>query len=424
MQNQFQQHLSSEFPELLSTPFIIAISGGVDSVVLAHLCKALDLNFALAHCNFQLRNTESNADEAFVSNLAKELDCEVFIKSFDTKFISEEWKTSIQVTARNLRYTWFHDLINQTKYSYLLTAHHLNDTLETFIINLSRSTGLKGLTGIPKKNNYIRRPLLNFSKEELKSYATSSGISWREDQSNQSTKYVRNQIRHKIVPELMELNSEFLKNFESTLVHLNQSKHLIEDYTNLVFKTLVQHLDDRYEINLEKLEEFPNQKAILYQLLEGFGFTEWEDIFHLKNAQTGKQVFSATHQLVKDRGYLVLSTLKSKNIESLEIKKIDTQIKADFIHLKLQKQQEMDDFKNQIAYIDASKLKFPLRIRSVQNGDYFYPLGMKGRKKLSDFLKDEKKTSPILEYIRACGVYPRERTDVVRPLFIILPFSS
>lgn len=394
MQNKFQQHLSTAFPELLSSPFIIAISGGVDSVVLAHLCHALNLNFALAHCNFQLRDSESDADEAFVKHLAEALNCEIFVKKFDTKAISKDWKTSIQVTARNLRYAWFQHLIEDTNYAYLLTAHHLNDNLETFMINLSRSTGLKGLTGIPLKNKYIRRPLLNFSKEDIKSFAASQNISWREDQSNLSTQYVRNQIRHEVVPALTELSPQFLKHFKTTLEHLSQSEQLLEDYSNLLFKTLVQNSGTHYKIDIEKLNEFPNPKAILYQLLEGFGFSEWDDVVHLKDAQTGKKVLSNTHQLIKDRRFLVLSTLETKEIEDLEIKKTDVEIKTDTIHLRLQKQHKMDELKKEIAYIDASKLKFPLRIRPVNHGDYFYPLGMKGKKKLSDFLKDEK-VSPL-----------------------------
>lgn len=394
MQNQFQQHLSTEFPELLSSPFIIAISGGVDSVVLAHLCHALKLNFALAHCNFQLRDTESDADEHFVKHLAEKLNCEAFVKTFDTKAISKDWKTSIQVTARNLRYAWFQHLVENTDYVYILTAHHLNDNLETFIINLSRSSGLKGLTGIPLKNQYIRRPLLKFSKDAIKSYATSRSIPWREDQSNFSNKYVRNQVRHEVVPALMNITPQFLKHFESTLDHLKQSEQLLEDYSNLLFKTLVHNSGNHYKINIEKLNEFPNPEAILYQLLEGFGFSAWDDVFHLKDAQTGKKVLSNTHQLIKDREYLLLSTREKEVMEDLEIQENDTEIKSEGIHLRLQKQHKMDALSKEIAYIDASKLKFPLKIRTVNNGDYFYPLGMKGKKKLSDFLKDEK-VSPL-----------------------------
>lgn len=396
MINYFQQHIESEFPELVENPFIIAISGGVDSVVLAHLCSNLKLDFALAHCNFKLRADESDKDAHFIEDLANSLECKFFIKEFNTEEIAENHKDSIQVTARNLRYEWFSKLINTTDYNYLITAHHLNDSLETFIINLSRSTGIKGLLGIPSKNKYIRRPLLKFTRDEIKNFAIEHNIEWREDQSNKSSKYLRNKIRHQVVPELTNLNPQFLSNFESSLQKLQDSKLLIEDYTNLLFKKLVEEKEASYEIDIEKLNSFPNQKAILYQLLESFGFAEWDDVYHLLEAQTGKQVKSSTHLLVKNRQKLVLTSNSGKRFEPIEIEK--DQIDVDLGDFKL----EFNDVKKigvlnpSVAYIDKSKLKFPLSLRSVQNGDYFYPFGMKGKKKLSDFLKDEK-ISPHLK---------------------------
>lgn len=396
MQNQFQKHIESEFPELLSQPFIIATSGGVDSVVLAHLCFNANLDFALAHCNFKLRGKESEKDALFVEDLSKSLSCEVFIKEFETEKIADKHKESIQITARNQRYNWFHELIKATPYNFLLTAHHLNDSLETFIINLSRSTGLKGLTGIPSQNKYIRRPLLKFPKDDIRSFAIEHHIEWREDQSNETTKYLRNKIRHQVVPSLMDLNPQFLSNFESSLQKLQDSELLIEDYTNLLFKTLVRKKGEHYEIDIEKLNSFPNQKAILYQLLEVFGFTEWDDVYHLLEAQTGKRVSSSSHLLVKDRGKLVLSTISNQRFEPIKIDEDQNNIDLDGFKLKLNEVEKLGDFNSNVAYIDRSKLKFPLSVRSVENGDYFYPFGMEGKKKLSDFLKDEK-ISPHLK---------------------------
>lgn len=396
MQKRFQKHIEFEFSELLNKPFIIATSGGVDSVVLAYLCANLNYDFALAHCNFKLRAAESEKDARFVEDLAISFNRQFFIKEFETETLAEEQKESIQVTARNLRYDWFRELIETTSYEYLLTAHHLNDSLETFIINLSRSTGIKGLTGIPSQNNYIRRPLLKFSKEEIKSFAAEHNIKWREDQSNDTTKYLRNKIRHQVIPELMDLTPNFIKNFESSLHKLQDSELLLEDYTHLLFKTLVSKKEDHYEIDIKKLKSFPNQKAILYQLLESFGFTEWDDVYHLLEAQTGKQVKSSTHLLVKDRKKLVLSPILSESFRAFEIDKDLINVDLGDFKLEFKEVEKLGDFNSNVAYLDKSKLKYPLSLRSVQNGDYFYPFGMNGKKKLSDFLKDEK-ISPHLK---------------------------
>lgn len=394
MQNRFKSHIQSEFPELLTTPFLIAISGGLDSVVLAHLCNSLHLNFGLSHCNFQLRGLDSTRDAEFVENLSTRLKCEFFIKTFQTESIAKETKSSIQLTARKLRYDWFQELIETTSHHYLLTAHHLNDDLETFIINLSRSTGLKGLTGIPQRNSHILRPLLKFSKAELKEYAIKHNIYWREDQSNASTKYLRNEIRHKIVPSLLELNSQFLESFESTLEKLKQTEHLIKDYTALLHQDLVSEEANRFNIDIEKLKTHPNPHGILYQLLEGFGFTQWEDVYHLLDAQTGKIVKSPTHQLVKDRNKLTVAALYTEEIKPITIEESDKVVRMINSKLEFQDRKKLEETGKQFAYFDKSKLKFPLSLRPVQNGDYFYPFGMKGKKKLSDFLKDEK-ISPV-----------------------------
>lgn len=396
MQHRFQTHIESEFPELLDKPFLIATSGGVDSVVLAHLCANLNLNFALAHCNFKLRAEQSEGDARFVEDLAKSLNCQFFLKEFDTESLAKEQKASIQITARTLRYDWFRELIQTNAYEYLLTAHHLNDSLETFMINLSRSTGIKGLTGIPSQNDYIRRPLLKFSKDEIIDFAKQHNIEWREDQSNASSKYLRNQIRHQVVTALKDLTPNFLQNFESSLQKLKDAENLLEDYTNLLFKTLVSKKENTYEIDIEKLKKFPNKKAILYQLLESFGFTAWEDVYHLVDAQTGKQVNSYTHLLVKDREKLILSTLSTKTFEPVEIREGQTIVDLVNFKLRFEKVNQLGNFASNVAYVDKAKLKFPLSLRSVQQGDYFYPFGMKGKKKLSDFLKDEK-ISPHLK---------------------------
>ena len=223
MLQKFKQHLHQNFPFLKGSKLLIAISGGIDSVVLAHLCSQLNLNFSLCHCNFNLRGQESDDDEAFVKSLVKTLKTPVYTTSFETEKYAKKNKISIQVAARNLRYTWFYELIDSKGYDYVLTAHNTNDNLETFIINLTRGTGLEGFTGIPPVNQKSIRPLLAFSRDEIILFAIKNEIIWREDKSNASVKYVRNKVRHKVIPILKELNPHVLESFQNTIEYLNES---------------------------------------------------------------------------------------------------------------------------------------------------------------------------------------------------------
>ncbi|MDX1333335.1 MAG: tRNA lysidine(34) synthetase TilS, partial [Robiginitalea sp.] len=217
MRKRLASHIEACFPEMRTQPFLVACSGGVDSVVLTHLLKELDLGFELAHCNFKLRGRESDLDAAFVSNLAKKLNLEIHLKDFDTDSYAKLHKLSIQQAARQLRYTWFRELLDQRGLGFVVTAHHADDVLETFLINLTRGTGLDGLTGIPARAPGIRRPLLEFSGKEIRTYAENAGLQWREDASNKEEKYLRNRLRKKAIPALKESDPRFLQNFEKSL---------------------------------------------------------------------------------------------------------------------------------------------------------------------------------------------------------------
>jgi len=214
--NAFKDHINNHLYFLNQSKLIIAISGGLDSVVLAYLCQKINLNIVLAHCNFSLRDQESDTDEAFVVNLAKQLGVAVFTTRFNTNAYVTKTKLSVQMAARELRYNWFELLSKEQKCDYVLTAHHADDNLETFLINLSRGTGLEGLTGIPQVNHKIVRPLLPFSRADIKTFAQRNYISWREDSSNASVKYIRNKLRHDVIPELKKINPKFLQNFNKT----------------------------------------------------------------------------------------------------------------------------------------------------------------------------------------------------------------
>jgi tRNA(Ile)-lysidine synthase len=389
MLTKFQNHIEQNFLQLKDKKLLLAVSGGVDSMVLLDLFYKLRFDICIVHCNFQLRGKESDADEMLVRGICQDGYIPYFIESFDTLEFAKENKLSIQLAARKLRYDWFQEIIS-LGFDYVLTAHHLDDNVETFLINFTRGTGLEGLTGIPAQNGNIIRPLLPFSREEIENYALENKIQWREDSSNASDKYFRNKLRHNIVPTLKELNIGFLDSFQNTLHHLQQSESLVNDASKLVFEKVVEEKENQLEIQLKPLLEFQNYKAYLYQWLKAFGFSAWNDIYDLVEAQSGKQVFSETHILLKDREKLILSKRNSTdNSAVFIIESIESKVN---IPLKLRFCKAVNIFEtvSNCIFVDESKIKFPLTIRKWQEGDYFYPAGMNGKKKLSKYFKDEK----------------------------------
>lgn len=385
---RFKINVETNFSFLKGKKLLIACSGGLDSVVLTKLMKELDFEIALAHCNFSLRGMESDGDEMFVIGLARNLEIPVFAETFDTKKFAEEYKVSTQMAARDLRYNWFSEILEDFKYDYILTAHHLDDDLETFFINLSRGTGIKGLTGIPEENNKIIRPLLNFSREEIFQYAEGNNLKWREDSSNKKTDYLRNNLRLEVLPKFKETSESLLKNFQKTQQNLRASQNLIQDYMALVYKLVVSEGVDSYKINIQKIKELPHTEALLYELLNGFGFTEWEDVSSLLDAQTGKQLFSKTHRLLKNREELVLTEIDSKKINKEFL--VPEEGITSPISLKIEPSKYIGETEKNLIYVDYEKLNFPLKLRKWHIGDTFQPYGMKGKKKLSKFFKDEK----------------------------------
>lgn len=391
MFEEFKSHINKEFFFIKKSKVLIAISGGIDSVVLAYLCKQMNLNFALAHCNFNLRSAESDADEDFVLELAKNWDLEVFIENFDTKQFAIDKKMSTQMAARTLRYFWFDELASQLGYNYILTAHHADDNFETFLINLSRGTGLDGLLGIPSTNENIVRPLLPFRRDAIEKFATKQKLKWREDSSNSSTKYLRNKLRHDVIPILKGINPQLLQNFEKTQHYLNDIKSIVDDRVDEVTEKIVSKTSNNgIAFNINELQNLSNPRAYLYELLNGFGFTQWEVILDLLTAQSGKQVFSNTHRLLKDREYVILSEIAELPDTAIHINETQSLVLTPFGQLVLTKSNTIEAAAKHIAFLDANLLKFPLTLRPWKDGDYFYPSGMKGKKKLSKYFKDEK----------------------------------
>ena len=388
MLSNFNKHLLENFSFIRQKRLLIACSGGLDSVVLTHLMKTLNFEIGLAHCNFSLRGKESDDDERFVIGLAKKMEIPVFAETFDTKKYAEAHKISIQMAARDLRYAWFSEILINFNYEYLLTAHHLDDDLETFFINISRGTGLSGLTGIPSENTRILRPLLDFSRMEIAQYAEDNNLKWREDSSNKKSDYLRNMLRWEVLPQFKKTNGSILKNFQKTRRNLQASQALIEDYLALIYNKVVAEDADSYKINIEKIKELPNTEAVLYELLHGFGFTEWDDVSKLLYAQTGKQLFSKTHSLLKNREELILSKIDKKNYSD-EFSVGEEGISKP-IQLTIEPSKYIGETEKNIIYVDSAKLHFPLKLRNWKKGDSFHPFGMTGKKKVSKFFKDIK----------------------------------
>ncbi len=389
MLKAFKRHIAANFLNLKSNKFILACSGGVDSVVLVHLCKAAKLPFVVAHCNFNLRGEESDLDEHFVIKLAADLGFKIYTTSFNTVDYMQKNKVNVQVAARELRYAWFTELMQKYGIGTLVTAHHADDNLETFLINLSRGTGIEGLTGIPEKTNTISRPLLPFSRAQIVKFAKSENLKWRDDRSNAETKYLRNKIRHNIVPLLKELHPTFLENFQMTQLHLRDSSKIAKHHLKELKTKYFEVTDTGFRISVQVLAGLHPQKGYLYALLKDYGFTAWDDVLRLLNGSSGKEIYSKTHRLLKDRAYLLLEEVGAPKDESFLIEKEEISITTP-LTIHISKATEIKEKGAHILYVDKDTLKYPLVVRKWKKGDYFYPFGMTGKKKLSKYFKDEK----------------------------------
>lgn len=389
MLKAFKKHIKTQFSDLEKNNIIVACSGGLDSMVLLFLLNKLDIKTAVAHCNFSLRGAESDEDESFVEEISKKYNLDFFSEKFDTKKYASEKGISTQMAARELRYNWFFQLLKQHNYNLIATAHHADDALETFIINLSRGTGIKGLQGIPEKTSTIVRPLLPFSRKQIEDFAKQQSLYWREDSSNASKDYFRNNLRHTVIPNLKSASPKILDSLKQTQENLIDVSNLLEDYMTLVYNLVVSEMDDGYKIDIEKLKSLPNTKSLLFQLLSPFGFTDFDSIMDLVSSQTGKTIFSNTHRLLKNRNFLLLTETQEIESPTLVIESGISEITQP-IQLSFTKVDAYKITNAHTVFIDASTLTFPLELRKWKEGDAFQPFGMKGKKKLSKFFKDEK----------------------------------
>lgn len=376
---------------------LLAVSGGVDSVVMCELCKQAEFNFTIAHCNFQLRGEESERDEEFVRGLGDKYGVEVLVKKFDTEKYASENNFSTQEAARNLRYEWFKKLINQSTnkpISHLLTAHHADDNAETIAMNFFRGTGLHGLTGIPAKNGFIKRPLLEFSKDELFAFAKDNNLVFVEDSSNQSSKYTRNYFRNEIIPVVSKIYPHVKDNLQDNINRFNEIEKLYQLSIGELKKKICKQKGNEVHIPVNKLISY-NNKALIYEIIHPFNFQEKqvEELIKLAVSDSGKFITSPDnkYRIIKHRLWFIISPVVATESVNIIIGENDKELKVSFGSLSVEANSSLKlSTSKEIATLDAKEIKFPLLLRKWKTGDYFYPLGMKKKKKVSRFLIDSK----------------------------------
>ena len=375
----------------------LACSGGLDSVVLAHLLREAKINFTILHCNFQLRGEESNRDELFVKELATELNVPVHVKQFDTKKEIEIRKKGVQETARNLRYEWFDEVIKSdrsTTKKWLLTAHHADDQVETMMMQFFRGTGIAGLQGMKVKTGKIVRPLLFAQRKHLTDYATQHQLSWVEDSSNASINYTRNFIRHKVIPLIEEVVPELTSNMSMNGKRLEEIEMVYQQKIEEIKKRLIVVKEKSFAIPVNKLKNIQPLDTIMHEIFKSFGFAAHHipELKKLFEAPTGKYISSDQFRVLKNRTWLLIEPIVEQNQTILIVEQADSQLVLNNCVLKFQKVAAGHEIKNdnQQALLNLNKLKFPLIVRKWKAGDYFYPLGMKKKKKVSRFMTDLK----------------------------------
>lgn len=375
-----------------SCPVLVGLSGGADSIALLTLLVKLGYSCIAAHCNFHLRGEESMRDERFAEEYAKTLQVPFLKTDFDTEQYAAANHLSIEMAARELRYNWFEEKRSETGAQAIAVAHHRDDSVETVLMNLVRGTGIRGMSGIRPKNGYVVRPLLCVTRKEITAWLDAGNISYVTDSTNLSDAYTRNFIRLRILPLLEEINPSVRTAIARTADHLSAAEAV---YMHVVEQAKAEVLDEGNRISIPALMHYPSPDAILYELLKAYNFsrTVSEDIYASLEGEPGKLFFSPTHRLVKDRDYLLLSSIETKPEQTYVLSGNEEKwvgpVELSFNRVVISENFHIRKDKN-IAYFDYDKLAFPLTLRTWKDGDWFIPFGMKGRKKLSDYFSDRK----------------------------------
>jgi len=413
MVEQFLKYIHEEKLFHSSQRILLAVSGGADSMLMLHLFTHAGFSVAVAHCNFGLRGIESDGDEQFVSEYCDKYNLAFYVKHFKTQDYAEEKGISIEMAARDLRYEWFNSLLDQHKYDFLATAHHQDDVIETFLINLSRGSGIKGLSGIQSKAGKIIRPMLFTNRAEILGFCKRMSIAFRTDSTNEQTIYKRNLIRHEVIPLLEQVNPAFRRNALKTIFALNETGQLFQQRMSEIRATVYSDDEMGAMIHIEKLLAFSPLKTILFELIREFGFQpeQVDDIVDSLTKESGRKFYTEDYRLIKDRDYLLIAPNPSSQEKLFYIEEDCTRINFP-ICLSIERIERTSDFRYStnpnVADLDLDKLEFPLILRRWQEGEYFQPLGMTGLKKLSDFFIDEKYSIPEKEnaWILASGNRP------------------
>ncbi|AZA87991.1 tRNA lysidine(34) synthetase TilS [Chryseobacterium shandongense] len=388
--------LKNQLQNLVTAPetsnYLLAVSGGADSMVLAYIFNDLGLQFQIAHINYKLRSEDSDLDQKVVQDFCENNNIKFHLYEVSEKDNKPE--NSIQLWARELRYAFFNEIREKENLDFLVTAHHLNDQLETFIINLSKAAGINGLAGIPANENSILRPLLSFTKKEIYTFAKENNVEYREDLSNQKNDYLRNKVRNEVVPKLLETNSHFLENFKKSSLYLNQTKDFIKEQIQEIENQIT--VFNKYHKILSKEQLSRQSDFVKFEILRKFGYNQEEEISKIFKAENGSVFFSKDYQLIVNYEELVLQKLDEKcNFNSSEeeivlIEKFDFSENQTSIDLE-NKMGSIEEINTTFEWnFDAEKIRFPLRLRRQKAGDEFYPSGFSGKKKVSKFFRDEK----------------------------------
>ncbi|WP_153797232.1 tRNA lysidine(34) synthetase TilS [Foetidibacter luteolus] len=393
----FRYHIQQNFPQLSACTgrLVIAVSGGIDSIVLTDLLAKAGFDFAIAHCNFKLRGEESERDEQFVRSLGLKYNSEVLVKSFNTAEYAAEKKLSIQEAARELRYNWFSQLVD--KDSYLLTAHHADDNIETLLMHFFRGTGIQGLAGIPaySREKRIIRPLLFAYREDVTAYANENQLQWVEDSSNASDKYTRNFFRNQLLPAIEEVYPQARKNLQDNIERFKETALLYNQSVSVHKQKLIEIKGNELHIPVLKLQQTAALKTIVWEIIKDYGFTvhQTDEIVKLLSADNGSYVQSHAYRTIRNRQWLIIAPLETTEAATILVEPSDRKIVFDNNCLTVE---TVDAATYQlstaasVASLDAGLVKFPLLLRKWKQGDYFYPLGMRKKKKLSRFFIDLK----------------------------------
>lgn len=396
--DRFQEYVNRHELFTRQDKILLTVSGGVDSMVLMSLCVNSGYNIGIAHCNFGLRGQESDEDEIMVQETARRYGIECHNKRFDTLGEMDRTGESMEMAARRLRYEWFHQLSEDFGYTVIAIAHHVDDSIETFFINMLRGTGLRGLTGISKQVGRIVRPLLFATRKDILEYAHLKHITFREDSSNLSTKHLRNKIRLGIIPRVREINPRFSFIMQRNVDRLTAAQRFIDGAIDNIFRDVAEIKGDLCTLHIDRIADSGSRDFVIYEILNSrFGFkgdTVDNLCKALKAESVGRRFYSRNFVAYADRGNIVVSPIEENDLCEMPIRKNQSRAYCgnSLLYFDICEADSLDTFHvpDNVALLDLDKITFPLILRRWKDGDSFTPFGMNGRKKVSDFLIDQK----------------------------------